>query len=62
MFNFFRRQPQKQFTVLARYHDGRWFKQFAVSAVTAREAARKFDTSEDAQSWTRVSGAAVVTL
>ena len=62
MFRFFNRKPQQQFTVLARYRTGSWFKQFQVSAVTPYEACRKFDTSDDGQNWTRVSGATVTAL
>lgn len=57
MFGFFRREPQKAFTILARYRTGHWFRRFVVKGVTAYEAARAFDTSEESQDWTRVSGA-----
>ena len=57
MFNFFRRQPQRAYTVLARYRAGHWFRRFVVKGASAYEAARAFDTSEDNQHWTRVSGA-----
>ena len=57
MFNFFRRKPQRAYTVLARFRNGSWFRQFVVKAPSAYEAARKFDTSEDNNAWTRVSGA-----
>ena len=60
MFRFFNRKPQQQFTILARYRTGSWFKQFQVSAVTPYEACRKFDTTE--AHWTRVSGATVTAL
>ena len=33
------------------------FRRFVVQAPSAYEAARKFDTSEDNNTWTRVSGA-----
>ena len=61
MFNFFRRQPQSEYILLARYSTGHWFKQFTVSAVSAYEAARIFDQSEEGQHWTRVSGATLYT-
>lgn len=57
MFFFFNRKPQRAYTVLARYRNGHWFRQFVVKAPSAYEAARKFDTSEDNNTWTRVSGA-----
>lgn len=57
MFNFFRRKPRKAFTILARYRTGHWFRHFVVKGVTAYEACRAFDTSEESQNWTRVSGA-----
>ena len=59
MLNFFRRKPQQEFVVLARYCTGHWFKQFVVKAPSAYEAARKFDTTEPR--WTRVSGATLYT-
>lgn len=61
MFGFFRRQPQRDYTLLARYRTGYWFKRFTVSAASSYEAARTFDQSEDAQHWTRVSGATITT-
>lgn len=61
-FRFFNRKPQQEFTVLARYRTGHWFKRFTVSAVTAYEACRKFDQSEDGLNWIRVSGATVTAL
>ena len=57
MFNFFRRQPQRDYTVLARYRTGTWFRRFEVTAPSSYEACRKFDTSEEGVYWTRVSGA-----
>lgn len=57
MFGFFKRQPQREFTLLARYRNGHWFRRFEVTAPSAYEACRKFDTSEESQNWTRVSGA-----
>ena len=57
MFNFFRRQPQQEFVVIARYRTGHWFKRFIVSAVSSYEASRKFDTSEDGLYWNRIAGA-----
>ena len=57
MFNFFNRKPQKAYVVLARSRNGSWFRRFVVQAPSAYEAARKFDTSEDNNTWTRVSGA-----
>ena len=47
MFNFFRRQPQKTYVVVARYYRGHWFRQFEVQAASRYEAARKFDQSEE---------------
>lgn len=57
MFRFFNRKPQRAYTVLARYRTGTWFRRFVVQAPSSYEAARKFDTSDDGQHWTRVSGA-----
>jgi len=57
MFNFFRRKPQKAYTIMARYRTGHWFRRFVTQGVTAYEAARAFDQSADNQHWTRVSGA-----
>jgi len=57
MFNFFKRKPQRAYTVLARYCTGHWFRQFVVKAPSVYEACRKFDTSDEGQHWTRVSGA-----
>ena len=57
MFGFFNRKPQRAYTILARYRTGSWFRRFVVQAPSSYEAARKFDTSEDSQNWTRVSGA-----
>ncbi len=62
MFNFFRRQPQKTYTLLARYRTGHWFRQFTVEGVTPYEAARRFDTSPESEHWTRVSGATLEAL
>ena len=61
MFNFFRRQPQQEYVLLARYRTGHWFKQFVVTAPSTYEAARKFDISDESQAWTRVSGASLYT-
>jgi len=60
MFNFFRRQPQKDYVLLARYRTGHWFKRFTVTAPSSYEAARKFDVSEESQNWLRVSGASLL--
>jgi len=60
MFNFFRRQPQLEYTLLARYRTGSWFKRFTVTAPSSYEAARQFDISEEGQDWIRVSGATEV--
>ena len=57
MFGFFKRQPQREYTLLARYRTGHWLRRFTVTAPSAYEAARKFDTSAEGQHWTRVSGA-----
>ena len=57
MFRFFNRKPQRAYTILARYRNGSWVRRFVVQAPSAYEAARKFDTSEDNNAWTRVSGA-----
>jgi len=57
MLGFFRRQPQKAYTVLARHRTGHWFRRFVVKGASAYEAARTFDQGEDNQYWTRVSGA-----
>lgn len=57
MFNFFRRKPQRAYVILARYTTGAWFRRFVVQAPSAYEAARKFDTSLENSTWTRVSGA-----
>lgn len=57
MFGFFNRKPQREYVLLARYTTGAWFRQFTVSAPSAYEACRKFDTSEESLHWTRVSGA-----
>ena len=57
MFGFFRRKPQREYTLLARYRAGHWFRRFTVEAPSAYEAARKFDTSEEGLDWLRVSGA-----
>ncbi len=59
MFNFFRRrrQPQKTFTIIARYSGGHWFRQFEVKGVNAYEACRSFDVSEEGLYWYRISGA-----
>ena len=60
MFNFFRRQPQKTYVVVARYHTGHWFRQFEIAAPSRYDASRKFDQSEDGQHWYRSNGAAEV--
>ena len=60
MFNFFRRKPQKTYTLLARYYRGHWFRRFEVEAPSRYEAARKFDTSEEGLHWYRISGATEV--
>ena len=60
MFNFFRRQPQKTYVVVARYYRGHWFRQFEVQAPSRYEAARKFDQSEEGLHWYRINGAAEV--
>ena len=58
MLNFIKRftSPDQDFTILARYSEGSWFKSFTVQAPTAYEACRKFDNS-DLRDWVRVSGA-----
>ena len=55
--NFFRRQPQRDWTIIARYGSGHWMKRFEVTAASAYEACRKFDTNPDNLQFTRVSGA-----
>ena len=60
MFNFFRRQPQKTYVVVARYHTGHWFRQFEIEAASRYEACRKFDTSEEGLHWYRINGATEV--
>ena len=62
MFNFFRRQPQQNYTLLARYRTGHWFKRFEVQGVSAYEAARRFDLNPENDDWTRVSGATIETI
>jgi len=57
MFGFFNRKPQRDYTLLARYSTGTWFRHFTVKAPSAYEACRKFDTSDEGLYWTRVSGA-----
>ena len=59
MLGFFRRKPQREYTLLARYRTGHWFRRFTILAPSAYEACRKFDTSEEGLDWTRVSGATV---
>lgn len=61
MFNFFRRQPQRSYVLLARYATGDWFRRFIVVAASPYEAARQFDQSVEHQDWTRVSGATLET-
>lgn len=57
MFGFFKRQPQVEFTLLARYRTGHWYKRFTVEAPSSYEACRKFDLSEEGEHWFRISGA-----
>ena len=57
MFNFFRRQPQREYVVIARYSAGHWFRRFTLTAPSSYEAARKFDQAPEFHDWTRVSGA-----
>ena len=57
MFNFFRRQPQQEYVVIARYSAGHWFRRFILTAPSPYEAARTFDQAAEFQEWTRVSGA-----
>ena len=57
MFNFFRRQPQNQYSVLARRYlvppnKQATFRQFSVEAASPYEAARIFDQTYAA--WTRL--------
>ena len=60
MFNFFRRKISKvEYTLLARYRTGYWFRSFTIPAKSAYEACRKFDTSVSSLRWQRVSEATV---
>lgn len=57
MFNFFRRKPQREYTVLARRYlipinKQPVFRQFVVEAPSSYEAARIFDQTYT--SWTRL--------
>jgi len=58
MFNFFRRQPQQDFSILYRYASydrGPWFARTIVTAASNYEACRKFDTDSGFRGCTRVS-------
>jgi len=55
--NFFRRQPQRSYTIIARYGTGNWMQRFEVTAASPYEACRKFDTDPEKAHFTRVSGA-----
>lgn len=57
MFNFFRRQPQRPYAIIARYGAGNWMKRFEIEAASPYEACRKFDTDPQYIRFTRVSGA-----
>ena len=58
LFNRFNRT--KEYTILARYRGGHWFKRFVVSGRNGYDACRKFDQCDTCQSWERVSGATVI--
>lgn len=61
MLNFFRglipAPKQQEYTILARYRQGYWMRQFEVTARDPYLACRAFDQSRDSDTWTRVSGA-----
>lgn len=57
MFNFFRREPQLTFCIIARFGAGSWMKRFQIKAASSYEACRIFDTDPQYQKYTRVSGA-----
>ncbi len=61
MFNFFRRQPKIQYTILARYRTGDWFRRFDLTSTSAYRACRDFDSNPENNDWTRVSGATLKT-
>ena len=61
MFGFFKRQPQREYTIIARMTVGTFMQRFLVKAASPYEACRKFDTSAEFQAFTRVSGATIPT-
>lgn len=59
MFNFFRREPQREYVVIARYSSGDWMRRFVLTAPSPYAAARLFDQSREFVEWTRVSNATI---
>lgn len=54
---FFRREPQLNFCIIARFGAGNWMKRFQIEAASGYEACRIFDTDPQYQYYTRISGA-----
>ena len=52
-------QEQAAYTLLARYHKGRWLRRFNTAAMSADEACRHFDASDQSTCWYRVSDASI---
>ena len=61
MFNFFRRQPQKTYVVVARYYRGHWFRQFEVRS-SRYEAAASSTRARKRLHYYRINGASAVSL
>ena len=59
MLNFFRRQPQRDYDILARTKAGTYFLRHTVRAASPYEACRLFDTDPQFQNYVRVSGATI---